>query len=133
MIAQSIPFRPTKPENYLQPTWVSKLLYDHVPWVYNPLPEIFIERQMGQERELPEDVWAVSNESGNKIYVWRRALDFLRPRDIPPIPTGQDLDRGLVHDEARRRFSRARGKLFFYINGLGLKFKRSSTDLLAAE
>lgn len=133
MIAQSIPFRPTRPENYLQPTWVSKLLYDHVPWVYNPLPEIFIERQMGQERELPEDVWAVSNESGNKIYVWRRALDFLRPRDIPPIPTGQDLDRGLVHDEARRRFSRARGKLFFYINGLGLKFKRSSTDLLAAE
>jgi hypothetical protein len=133
IIAQAIPFLPTRPESYLQPTWVSQLLYDHVPWVYNPVPEIFIERQMGQERVLPEDVWAVSNESGNKIYVRRGALDFLQPRDIPPIPTGPDLDRILVHDEARRRFSRARGKLFLYINGLGVKFKRSSVDLVASE
>ncbi|MDH7512008.1 MAG: hypothetical protein QHH14_03560 [Clostridiales bacterium] len=133
VILQAIPFRPTRPEEYLKPTWVSRLLYNHVPWVYNPLPEIFVERQIGQERELPEDVWAVSNESGNKIYVWRRALDFLEPEEIPPIPNVHDLDRFLVHDEARRRFSRDRGKLFLFINGRGAKFRRSPAALLGAK
>ncbi len=124
VILQAIPFFPTRREEYLRPTWLSRWLYDHVPWIYDPLPEVFIERQLGQERELPEDVWAVSNESGNKIYVWRRALDFLEPKDIPPIPNAQGLDRFLVHDESRRRFSRASDKLFFYINGQAAKLRR---------
>ena len=122
-LVEAFQFWPNRPEAYLRPTWASRLVYDRWPGFYDPMPEIFIERYMGRERELPEFVWAVSNPSGNKIFIRREKMENIKSeKDIPPIETCPALDRVLVYREARKRLARAPGKSYLYINGLGKKF-----------
>jgi hypothetical protein len=126
-IAIAFSYWPTRPETYVEPTWASRLIYDRWPGVYDPMPEIFTERYRGKEEHLPEDVWAVSNPSGNKILVRKgRMLRFSRVRDLPPIETCPALDRASVYRQARKRFSAQRQRTFIYINGLGGRLKSGS-------
>jgi|GEM_PF-2196966 len=122
-LMEAILYLPTRHEIYLQPTWASRLLYDRFPGLYDPMPEIFVERYRGKEKKLPDDVWAISNASGNKILVERsRLMRYRKEGKVPPIPTCPQLDRVLVFREARERFSRAPEKDYIYINGMGKKF-----------
>ncbi len=118
---------PTRPERYLDPTWASRLLYDRWPGIYDPMPEIFTERYRRWEENLPENVWAVCNPSGNKILVRRgRLMNIQSEDDLSPIETCPKLDPFLVYREAKRRFAEARKKRYLYINGLGEKLKGPS-------
>jgi hypothetical protein len=122
-LVEAVHFWPGRLEVYLQPTWASRLLYDRWPGLYDPMPEIFIERCRGKERDLPESVWAVSNPSGNKILILRgRTRNIRSEKDIPPIETCPALDRVLVYREARKRLALAPRKSDLYINGMGNKF-----------
>jgi hypothetical protein len=116
-------FWPNRPEIYLRPTWASRLVYSRCPGLYDPMSEIFIERYRGKEREFPDDVWAVSNPSGNKILVLRiRMKRYKSEEGIPVVETCTALNPVLVYREAKERFARAPQKDYVYINGMGKKF-----------
>jgi hypothetical protein len=119
----TVEYWPTRPETYLKPTWASRQLYDRFPGIYDPMPGIFTERYRGKEENLPEDVWAVSNTSGNKILIRRRRLMAVNEQRIPPIETCPDLDRILVFREAKRRMATDKKRIYLYINGLGRQLK----------
>jgi hypothetical protein len=128
-----VQFWPGRPEEYLRPTGASLWLYDHCPGAYDPMPEIFTERYRRIEENLPEDVWAVSNPSGNKILVRRgRMLNFSREEDLVPIPTCPGLDQVRVYLEAARRFESAPDKKYLYINGMGRQLRRPTNPGTAA-
>jgi hypothetical protein len=117
-----IQYRPDRPEQYVNPTWTSRILYDRLPRIYNPAAEIFIERYRGREESLPPDVWAVSNKSGNKICISSRRLKAIDGRNIPPILTNTRLNRRRVYEEARRRLAEGQTSEYFFINGLARSF-----------
>jgi hypothetical protein len=122
-LVEAVQFWPDRPEVYLKPTWASRLLYDRWPGLYDPMPEIFIERYRGRERDLPDYVWAVSNPTGNTILIRRGRTENIRSeKDIPPLETCPALDRVLVYREARKRLARAPRKNDLYINGMGNTF-----------
>lgn len=60
-------FWPKRPESYLFQASLAEKFYDHFPAAYDPIPEIFIERNIRKEAQT--DAWAVSNRSGTKIIV----------------------------------------------------------------
>jgi hypothetical protein len=121
-----VQFWPSRPEEYLRPTRASLWLYDRCPGAYDPMPEIFTERYRRIEENLPENVWAVSNPSGNKILVRRgRMMNFPHEEDLAPIPTCPELDQVLVYREAARRFEAAPDKKYLYINGMGRQLRRT--------
>lgn len=124
--AAVVQFWPARPEEYLRPTRASLWIYDHVPGLYDPMPEIFTERYRRIEENLPENVWAVSNPSGNRILVRRgRMMNFHREEELGPIPTCPELDQVRVYMEAARRFDLARDKKFLYLDNLGRRFRRA--------
>jgi hypothetical protein len=55
---------------YTGPSLSGNFLYQHASWIYNPLPEIFLERysRLG-ESEAAHSAWSCSNPSGTKIMV----------------------------------------------------------------
>ena len=124
---QGIEYRPTRPETYLEQTRLSRFIYDRIPWLFNPVPEVFIERQIGREERPPRGVWAVSTPSGNKILIWEDRLVNLSEDALPPISTAPDLDPVLVFREAMRRTGGERKEVVFYINGMGAAFRRPRT------
>ena len=114
-------FWPQRTQTYLQPTWISSFIYKYTPQVYNPIPEIFIERQRHKEEILPASVWAVSNTSGNKIFVLREMMTYDSPQNIPEIQTCLELDQQAVYAEALRRFADQPKRDYIYINGMAKK------------
>ena len=118
-------YRPTRPETYLEQTPLSTWLYDHVPALFNPHPEVFVERQLGMEEYPPYGVWAVSNRSGNKILVMRGRLHYDREEALPPVPNDLNLDPVLVYKEALRRAGEDRSIGYFYINGMADRLRRA--------
>jgi hypothetical protein len=50
-----IAFHPSKPESYLEPTWLAREIWNHHPSLENPPAEIFFERSAHQE-ERPRPV-----------------------------------------------------------------------------
>jgi len=113
---------PDRTEQYLRPTSLSRFLYDHIPKIYAPVPEVFIERYRGLEGEPPPEVWAVSNTSGNKILILGDRLTAFREESIPPIDTNPFLDRILVYHEAKKLKADNGRKNYFYIDGKGREF-----------
>jgi len=121
---QGIDYLPTKPETYLQQTGLSRFIYDRIPGLFNPVPEVFAERRIGAEGPTPGGVWAVSTPSGNKILIWENRLVHRSGEVLPPIPTAPDLDPVLVYKEAIRRSGGEREGVTFYINGMGAAFRK---------
>lgn len=117
-----VEYRPDRAEQYVKPTLASHFLYDHFPHIYNPVPEIFIERYLGQEASPPPEVWAISNTSGSKICISRERLEAIDRGNIPPILTNMELERARVYEEAKRRLARDKTDVYFYINGLDRAF-----------
>ena len=60
-------FWPKREESYLFQASLAEIFYDHFPAAYDPIPEIFIERNI--QKETQTDAWSVSNRSGTKIIV----------------------------------------------------------------
>ena len=123
-LIQGYHYRPTRPETYLEQTPLSQFLYDHLPGLFNPHPEVFLERQTGMEEYPPYGVWAVSNRSGSKILVLRGRLFYDREEALPPVPFDLDLDPVLVYKEALRRAGDDRSIGYFYINGMADRLRR---------
>jgi hypothetical protein len=63
----SVKFWPHGGESYLFQTRIAELFYDNFPTGYDPMPEIFLERNLRSEHE--KEFWAISNRSGTKIIV----------------------------------------------------------------
>jgi hypothetical protein len=124
-LIQGYDYRPTRPETYLEQTRLSRYLYDHAPGLFNPYPEVFMERQTGMEEYPPDGIWAVSNKSGNKILVMRGRLFYQSEAELPPVPYDLDLDPVLVYKEALRRAGDDRSIGYFYINGMSDKLRRT--------
>jgi len=128
-LIEAVIYLPNRPETYLRPTRASRLIYGRCPGLYDPMPEIFIERYRGQEKDLPYGVWAVSNPSGSKILVNRiRMKSYLKEEEIPSIVTCPWLDPVLVYREAKERFVRTPRRDHIYINGMGKKLTRAKID-----
>jgi hypothetical protein len=128
-----VQFWPARPEEYLRPTPVSAWLYSRLPGLYDPMPEIFTERYRRIEEHLPEDVWAVSHPSGNKILIRWGRMQVVRYRPkLDPIPTCPELDPDLVYTEAQLRFEASPQKKYLYINGLAGKLRRAAGSGAAA-
>jgi hypothetical protein len=123
-LIQGWDYRPTRPETYLEQTRLSEFLYDRLPGLFDPHPEIFMERQTGMEESPPYGVWAVSNKSGNKILVMRDRLHYATEEGLPPVPYDLALDPVLVYKEALRRTGENREIGYFYINGMGAALRR---------
>lgn len=65
-------FLPSRPENYTAPTTFSRWLYGTAPHLYDPYPEIFLERYSGLgQRALSVEPWAISHPAGRKILIIR--------------------------------------------------------------
>lgn len=114
-------YRPGIREFWDRPTAVSLLLYEHVPGLYDPLSEVFLERYGGGEDST---AWAVSHPSGNKILVWDEDVDFNKPQEAPPVVGCPELDPAAVCRAAKQRFAQRPGAYFVYLNGLGSALKR---------
>lgn len=121
---QGLDYLPTKPETYVEQTRLSRYIYDRIPGLFDPVPEVFVERQIGNEEKPPWGVWAVSTPSGNKILIWEDRLVYMSEDVLPPIPTAPDLDPVLVYKEAVRRSGGEREEIAFYINGMGAAFRK---------
>jgi hypothetical protein len=121
---QGLDYLPNKPETYVEQTRLSRYIYDHMPGLFNPVPEVFLERQIGDEERIPWGVWAVSTPSGDKILIMEDRLVYMSGDVLPPIPTAPDLDPVLVYKEAVRRSGGEREEVAFYINGMGAAFRK---------
>jgi hypothetical protein len=76
---------PSRPDTYLKPTAASRFLYRYLPNLYDPIPEIYIERNTGQERGCYDGIF--SNQYCNKILAFRNAVDGLEQNAVIR-PTG---------------------------------------------
>ena len=90
----TIKFHPVRKESFLYQTTIAENLYNNFPELYDPVPEIFIERCI--RAELPTKAWAVSNRSGTKIIVHRgrlrkQQISQRKGRPIDPILGGNHL------------------------------------------
>ncbi len=47
-------YAPWRPEAYTAPSKAAKLIYTHAPWMWNPAPEVFSERNAGLGERTPE-------------------------------------------------------------------------------
>jgi hypothetical protein len=124
-LAQGIDYLPIKPETYLERTRLSRFIYDKIPWLFDPVPEVFLERQIGGEEKLPWGVWALSTPSGSKILIFEDRLVYMSEDVLPPIPSAPDLDPVLVYKEAAKRASGEMKEVSFFINGMGAAFRKS--------
>jgi hypothetical protein len=122
----AVEFWPQRPQMTRRPTWASRFLYCHLPGLYDPMPEIFIERYMGEIGTPAKNIWAISNPSGNKILVLGVRLSRRKiRRDLPLIETCPALNPILVYERARKKAAQEGGKPYFYINGLAKQFSRT--------
>ncbi|MEE2642580.1 MAG: hypothetical protein VX768_18260, partial [Planctomycetota bacterium] len=67
LVVNTTKFYPDRKESFLFQTTIAENFYEVCPGLYNPIPEIFIERCL--QAELPTDQWAISNRSGTKVIV----------------------------------------------------------------
>jgi hypothetical protein len=88
---------PNQPETYLQPTIASRILYKYVPGIYDPLPEIFIERNTGRETGCYAGIFA--NWDCTKLLAFRNAVAGLG-QDDPIAPIGSHKP-GEIHGLAK--------------------------------
>lgn len=78
-----VKYAPIHPESYLDPTLASRILYKYFPSVYDPLPNIFMGRNLGRDRRtLRANGNLYSNGDCNKVLAFRNdvaALDEEAP------------------------------------------------------
>ena len=107
---------PDRREVFHRPTRFSLVFYEYLPWLYDPIPEIFSERY-GNEEDC--EAWAVSHPSGNKILVWDDAPYLDTPQQAPNVRGCPELDPVAVCKLAKRRLAQQPNKYYVYLNGLG--------------
>jgi hypothetical protein len=117
-------FWPTRAEVSRRPTPLSKFLCANLPGVYDPVPRIFYACYGGTyDFELddwrPWASWAVSDPSGNKVFVWSEVMRREDPRRPAPIAGCPQLDPLAVYRLAEERFRREPAADHIYINGMG--------------
>jgi hypothetical protein len=76
-------FHPARPENHVTPTRLARFVWTRFPGLSNPIPEVFVERLRGTERD-----WFVPVETGRceKILLTGRPDFSMWPRPCPPTP-----------------------------------------------
>ena len=128
-------YRPWLDEGSRRPTPQSNWFYAHLSACYDPLPRIFYYSRGGRRELYGEDQfrwgdWAVSDASGNKVFVWREAFDrhpqahplrwYPAPPEAPAAVLGRGcLDPQAVYSIAAERFARLPAAEFCYINDRG--------------
>ncbi|MBN2475423.1 MAG: hypothetical protein JXB62_12500 [Pirellulales bacterium] len=125
-------YRPGLPETCRRPTAVSRLLYAHLPGLYDPMPVVFYNCYGGRTRFNDDETltwtsWAVSDPSGNKILVWREAMqgeDPQQPLSVVGCPT---LDSAAVYRAAAGRFSPQPRRQYVYLNGVDWTVAKDAT------
>lgn len=103
-------YLPNKSESYINQTKASKAFYKTFPHLWEPEPEIFVERALGREG-IPNN-WAIFRD--NKILINRDVLESLKMDDIPLILNAQKIDPTNVYKKASELKT---NKKFFYIYG----------------
>lgn len=103
--------------NYLNQSSISKFIYRKFPFLYDPEPEIFVEKIVKREvdiRNYPE--WAVSNDTGNKVLVLRRNFENKKNTELSNILNSKFDIRGIVYDEAVDYFAKNPTSNYVYVN-----------------
>ncbi len=103
-------YKPTKNENYSNQTWQSKYFYKVFSSVWEPEPEIFVERAINKEG-IPNH-WAIYRD--NKILINKKVLQELNPNAVPEIFNNTSINSLSVYQKA---ISTKSMNSFFYIYG----------------
>jgi hypothetical protein len=124
-------FNPDKPAHYVSPSPASYYIYAYYPGLYDPVPEIFMERYAAGKAEgwVRRSCWAVGHPCGNKILVTARALELLDDAKVPPVAGCEWVDPLVVRDLGRAALMAKPGHEYVYLNGWGqtLLHLRSAT------
>lgn len=103
-------YNPTKNENYVNQTWQSRYFYKVFSSVWEPEPEIFVEKAIHQEG-IPKH-WAIYRD--NKILINTKILHELNSNKIPEILNNiLSIDGHSVYEKA---ISLNISNDFFYLN-----------------
>jgi hypothetical protein len=121
-------FRVHRPGEYLRPSPAARVVYRYFPGVYDPPPEVFVERQLHWDAALTyrafDEVWAVGTVGATKILVDRRKLNALPGDAIPEVVNCPELDASRVHRMARSYFAEHPEESFVYLNGMQEQLRR---------
>lgn len=107
---------PKNLDGVVNQTLFAKTLYKYFPKIYEPEPEIFIEKIIKQEISYTSfEPWAVSNDSSNKIIVLKKNFLLLDKCNLPEIVNSKynlELD---VFIKALDHFTKYPKDEFFYV------------------
>ncbi len=126
-------FWPKRPESYLFQASLAEKFYDHFPAFYDPIPEIFIERNIREEAQTQG--WAVSNRTGTKIIVHSRRLKRQRRNLRRGKPVGEIIgsekeinpERLIAYIDAQDRQIPSKS-VWFYVNNADGIFETGPRD-----
>src|SRR5262249_42756956 len=76
-------YRPQRPERFGEPTALAALLWKRVPWLDDPLPEVFVERLTGYDLTEVPLVPAATADCSKALLIGGR-WPPPRPRHAPP-------------------------------------------------
>lgn len=105
---------PNRVENYTVQTKTSKLFFRIFPSLWNPEPEIFVERALGREG-IPNN-WAIFRD--NKILINNTALDKENSQNLQKILNAPNyIDTNKVYEKAIAHKTSDREQGYFYLYG----------------
>lgn len=119
----SAKYNPSRAESYLFPTSFARQVYKQWPDLYDPIPEIFMERSI--HSEAPWNSWAISNPSGTKIIIHRGRLRkqmnlHRRGKELDPIHGCEyELDGHLLIEYIQAEVELPNDLRWFYVNTAG--------------
>lgn len=76
-------YAPERPERYRRPTRLAATLWERLPWLDNPLPEVFVERSTGYDITAAALIPAATPSCSKVLLVGGRWPDHCRPAPIP--------------------------------------------------
>lgn len=133
-------FWPKRPESYLFQASVAEKIHQHFPAIYDPIPEIFIERNIRKEAQTQG--WAVSNRTGTKIIIHTGRLERQRRNLHRGKPVGEIIgsekeinpERLIAFIDAQDRQIPSKST-WFYVNGAEGIFEKGprAPDYVAAK
>ena len=76
-------YRPERPESYRRPTRLAAALWERLPWLDNPLPEVFVERLTGYDITAAALIPAATPSCSKVLLIGGHWPEHCRPAAIP--------------------------------------------------
>jgi hypothetical protein len=76
-------YRPERPESYRRANWLASVLWERLPWLDNPLPEVFVERTTGYDITAAALIPAATPSCTKVLLIGGRWPEHCQARAIP--------------------------------------------------